>query len=43
MRNALDQDERIVDFWLRASHLESLHPHDAVAYATKGIDGGFVA
>ncbi|MGB0135046.1 GTP cyclohydrolase FolE2 [Dokdonella sp.] len=43
MRGALDQDERIVDFWLRASHLESLHPHDAVAYATKGIDGGFVA
>lgn len=43
MRNALDRDERIVDFWLRASHLESLHPHDAVAYATKGIDGGFVA
>ncbi|MEZ5461553.1 GTP cyclohydrolase FolE2 [Dokdonella sp.] len=43
MRNALDHDERIVDFWVRASHLESLHPHDAVAYATKGIDGGFVA
>lgn len=42
IRNALDQDERIVDFWLRASHLESLHPHDAVAYATKGIAGGFV-
>lgn len=43
MQKALDVDERIVDFWLRAAHLESLHPHDAVAYATKGIDGGFVA
>jgi GTP cyclohydrolase IB len=43
MQRALDGDERIVDFWLRAAHLESLHPHDAVAYATKGIDGGYSA
>ncbi len=43
MQKALDVDERIVDFWLRAAHLESLHPHDAVAYASKGVEGGFVA
>lgn len=43
MKRALDGDERIVDFWLRAAHLESLHPHDAVAYATKGVEGGYSA
>ena len=43
MQEALDADERIVDFWLRAAHLESLHPHDAVAYASKGVEGGYSA
>lgn len=43
LRQALDADERITDFWLRAAHHESLHPHDAVAYATKGIPGGYRA
>ncbi len=43
IHGALDSDERIVDFWARASHLESLHPHDAVAITTKGIDNGFRA
>ena len=41
MQCALEGDDRIVDYWLRASHLESLHPHDAVAYASKGIEGGY--
>jgi GTP cyclohydrolase I len=41
MQAALDQDERIADFWLRATHYESLHPHDAVAVATKGVVGGY--
>jgi GTP cyclohydrolase I len=41
MQAALDADERIDDFWLRASHFESLHPHDAVAVATKGVPGGY--
>ncbi len=40
---ALDDDERVADFWARASHLESLHPHDAVAVTVKGIEGGFRA
>ena len=41
MQAALDRDERIADFWLRATHFESLHPHDAVAVATKGVPGGY--
>jgi GTP cyclohydrolase I len=41
MQAALDLDERIADFWLRATHFESLHPHDAVAVATKGVPGGY--
>ena len=40
---ALAQDEHISDFWIRATHQESLHPHDAVAVATKGVAGGYAA
>ena len=29
----LDADERVADFWVRAAHLESLHPHDASAWS----------
>lgn len=43
LRHALDADRRITDWWLRAAHHESLHPHDAVALATKGIAGGYTA
>jgi len=43
MQRALDADERIADFRVRATHHESLHPHDAVAVATKGVAGGFRA
>ena len=43
MQKALDDDERIQDFWVRASHFESLHPHNAVAVATKGVPGGYNA
>ena len=42
MQKALDEDERISDFWVRASHYESLHPHNAVAVATKGVPNGYV-
>ncbi len=41
MQKVLDEDDRISDFWVRASHFESLHPHNAVAVATKGIVGGY--
>ncbi len=43
IQHALDRDEGITDFWLRASHYESLHAHNAVAIATKGIAGGYDA
>jgi GTP cyclohydrolase I len=43
IRTALDGDERIADFWARASHLESLHAHDAVAITVKGVANGFRA
>lgn len=41
IRRALDARKDFLDFWIRASHLESLHPHDAVAEVCKGIPGGF--
>ena len=37
----LQQDSTLDDFWIRVNHMESLHPHDAVAIVTKGIDGGY--
>ena len=42
VQSALDADARVLDFWVRASHFESLHPHDAVAVTTKGIAGGYL-
>lgn len=41
VRSALAADDRIADFWARAVHQESLHPHDAVAVVTKGVAGGY--
>jgi GTP cyclohydrolase IB len=38
---ALERDERITDFHIRTTHQESLHPHDAVAVVTKGVEGGY--
>ena len=43
LRRVLDADARIADWWLRAAHHESLHPHDAVAVATKGVPDGYAA
>jgi GTP cyclohydrolase I len=36
IQRALDADAGIADFHLRVEHQESLHAHDAVAYASKG-------
>jgi GTP cyclohydrolase I len=41
MSRVLDADDRIADFHVRATHHESLHPHDAVAVATKAIADGY--
>lgn len=39
IQRALDGDERLADFHLRVEHQESLHAHDAVAYASKHRKG----
>ena len=41
IQKALDGDDRLGDFHIRVEHQESLHPHDAVAYASKGVAGGY--
>lgn len=41
LQSVLNQDTRIQDFWVKASHFESLHPHNAVAVASKGVPGGY--
>lgn len=43
IQRALHEDETIADFAVRVSHQESLHPHDAAAYASKGVPGGYDA
>lgn len=39
----LAADDRIADFQVACSHLESLHSHDAVSVICKGVPGGFSA
>lgn len=41
VKRALDSEDRILDYWARCSHFESLHPHDAVAIVTKGRADGY--
>ena len=41
LQTALDGQERVSDFWARVSHYESLHPHNAVAIVTKGVENGY--
>jgi GTP cyclohydrolase IB len=43
IRAALEALPSIADYAIRAAHLESLHPHDAVASAVRGVPGGFAA
>jgi GTP cyclohydrolase I len=43
IQTALNGDERILDYWARCTHYESLHPHNAVSVITKGLEGGYVA
>jgi len=43
IQTALNADERILDYWARCTHYESLHPHNAVSVVTKGVEGGYVA
>lgn len=41
LHQALDVDSSLKDFWVRVNHLESLHPHDAVAIVVKGLSDGY--
>lgn len=41
LKALFDQHPAIADFHITASHRESLHPHDAVSIAVKGIAGGY--
>ncbi|MEO7065578.1 MAG: GTP cyclohydrolase FolE2 [Rhodanobacter sp.] len=41
IQRALDADADLSDFQVRVEHQESLHPHDAVAFASKGVVGGY--
>jgi GTP cyclohydrolase IB len=41
LKHALNLDQRLVDWRVEATHVESLHPHDAVSIVVKGVAGGF--
>ncbi len=43
LSRALDAAEDVGDYRVRIRHLESLHPHDAVATVTKGVPDGMTA
>jgi len=42
LKGLLDRESQYADFYVRIEHQESLHAHDAVAVATKGVRGGYV-
>jgi len=41
LKNCLEKDERLADFWVRIEHHESLHAHDAVGVFIKGVEDGY--
>jgi GTP cyclohydrolase I len=41
LQSTLNQHAEYLDYWVRINHLESLHPHDAVAIITKGLKTGY--
>ena len=41
LQAALATDETLDDFWIRVNHMESLHPHNAVAVVVKGVKNGY--
>ncbi len=40
LKNAISSINKIDDYRIEVSHLESLHPHNAVSIVTKGVEGG---
>jgi len=43
IKQALNAVDVVDDFWFKVEHQESLHAHNAVAIATKGVEGGYTA
>lgn len=43
IKHALNAISGYKDFWLRVNHYESLHAHDAVSVASKGIANGYAS
>lgn len=43
LQHTLNLVEDVTDFRIRVNHYESLHDHDAVSVATKGIEHGYTA
>lgn len=43
IKTALKNSADIDDFWFKVEHQESLHPHNAVAIAIAGLQGGYQA
>jgi GTP cyclohydrolase I len=41
IKQALEKDSRFNDYWAHISHVESLHPHDAVSVVSKGVERGW--
>ena len=42
LKDSLDEQAAVTDFWVRVEHHESLHAHDAVGVFTKGVEGGYL-
>jgi GTP cyclohydrolase IB len=43
IQQALSTQANVMDFWIKVEHQESLHAHNAIAMATKGVPSGYVA
>lgn len=41
IKNLFENDSSVLDYFIHVDHQESLHAHNAVAMAVKGIEGGF--
>ena len=41
LQATLANDTSLDDFWIRVNHMESLHPHNAVAVVVKGLKNGY--
>ncbi len=42
IKQALEHYAEVTDYSIKVTHEESLHPHDAVSMAVKGVNGGYL-